>query len=204
MSSTCLAPAESRQRGHRSKEEAGRCHGIKVPFSRPVQRAIVRAIGNRRVRGHRADRARAGGPTRPIDQELPAVAKRKAPPRAAIVYIVDDDDAVRCGLAKLLQSAGLDPRPYGSAADFLASVANDQGACILLDITMPRMTGLQVQARLRELRIELPVITVSARDDEETRYWARSLGARMFLRKPVDDQALLDAISWVTTPGGQD
>lgn len=134
-----------------------------------------------------------------IDKESPTVAKKTAPRRAAIVYIVDDDDAVRCGLAKLLQSAGLDPRPYGAAADFLANVDNHDGACILLDITMPRMTGLQVQSQLRERGIELPVITVSARDDEETRYWARNLGARMFLRKPVDDQALLDAISWVTS-----
>jgi FixJ family two-component response regulator len=142
------------------------------------------------------------GRTCPIGQEPLSVANKRETPRATIVYIVDDDDAVRCGLAKLLQSAGLDPRPYGSAADFLAEVANQTGACILLDITMPRMTGLQVQSRLRERLIELPVITVSARDDDETRYWARSLGARMFLRKPVDAQALLDAISWVTAAAG--
>ncbi len=72
-------------------------------------------------------------------------------------------------------------------------------ACILLDITMPRMTGMQVQACLNDAHISLPVITVSARDDDETRAWARELGARMFLRKPVDAQALLDAISWVTS-----
>lgn len=124
---------------------------------------------------------------------------KQAPPQATIVYVVDDDDAVRCGLTKLLQSAGLDPRPYGSAAEFLADVTDQQGACILLDITMPRITGLQVQARLRERRIRLPVITISAREDQETRQWAHRLGARMFLRKPVDDQALLDAINWVTS-----
>lgn len=128
------------------------------------------------------------------------MANQNVPPRAAIVYIVDDDDAVRSGLAKLLQSAGLEPRPYGCTADFLAGVANLPGACILLDITMPRMTGLQVQSELKRRCISLPVITVSARDDEDTRRWARTLGARMFLRKPVDAQALLDAISWVTSP----
>jgi FixJ family two-component response regulator len=115
-----------------------------------------------------------------------------------VVYIVDDDDDVRGGLARLLRSAGLDPRPYDCAERFLDEVRDSPGACILLDITMPRMTGPQVQARLNARHIALPVITVSARDDEETRMWARSLGARMFLRKPVDDQALLDAIDWVT------
>ncbi len=117
---------------------------------------------------------------------------------AVIVYIVDDDEAVRCAFVRLLQSAGLDPRPYESPEVFLEEVIDGQHACILLDITMPRMTGTQVQERLRKSNIALPVITVSARDDEETRKWARGLGAKMFLRKPVDDQALLDAISWVT------
>lgn len=117
---------------------------------------------------------------------------------ATVVYIVDDDDAVREGFARLLRSAGLEPRAYGCPEKFLLEVANVPGACVLLDITMPRLTGSEVQARLVERQIALPVITVSARDDAETRGWARGLGARMFLRKPVDDQALIDAIDWVT------
>jgi len=63
---------------------------------------------------------------------------------------------------------------------------------------MPLLTGIQVQERLNQRQIALPVITISARDDDETRKLARELGARLFLRKPVDDQALLDAINWVT------
>lgn len=117
---------------------------------------------------------------------------------STIVYIVDDDDAVRDGFARLLRAAGLEPRAYDSAESFLEGVGDEANACVLLDITMPHLTGPQVQARLNERRIALPVITVSARDDDETRAWARALGARMFLRKPVDDQALLDAINWVT------
>jgi CheY-like chemotaxis protein len=66
-----------------------------------------------------------------------------------------------------------------------------------MDITMPRMSGLEFGAKLKEKGIALPVIAVSARDDDETRHLARDLGVRFFLRKPVDDQALLDAISWV-------
>lgn len=117
---------------------------------------------------------------------------------ATVVYIVDDDDAVRDGFARLLRAAGLDPRTYGSSEQFLAQESYVPGACVLLDITMPRRTGLEVQARLKDRHIALPVITVSARDDEATRACARDLGARMFLSKPVDDQALLDAIHWVT------
>lgn len=119
---------------------------------------------------------------------------------ATVVYVVDDDDAVRNGFARLLRSAGLEPRAYGSPQAFLDDVADLPGACVLLDITMPALSGPDVQRGLRARRIALPVITISARDDEETRAWARELGARMFLRKPVDDQALLDAIQWVIDP----
>ena len=118
------------------------------------------------------------------------------PPR--VVYIVDDDAAVRGGFTRLLRSAGLDARPCESADAFLSEVEDLPTACVLLDITMPSMTGTQVQERLRTLKMALPVIAVSARDDEHTRARTRGLGAKMFLRKPVDDQALLDAINWVT------
>lgn len=123
---------------------------------------------------------------------------RKTPEPLA-VYILDDDDAVRCGFARLVRSAGIEARPFASAAQFLAEVTNQVRACILLDITMPGMTGMQVQEELNNRGITLPVITVSARDDEDTRAFARALGAKMFLRKPVDDQALLDAINWVSS-----
>lgn len=116
-----------------------------------------------------------------------------------VVYIVDDDPAVRDGFARLLRSAGLDARPCDSVELFLAEVENLPKACILLDITMPTMTGPEVQEELRLRNILLPVIAVSARDDKHTQARTRGLGAKLFLHKPVDDQALLDAISWVTT-----
>lgn len=119
-------------------------------------------------------------------------------PGAVIVYIVDDDASVRHGFARLIRSAGLDARVFASPEGFLAEVVDGPGACVLLDISMPHLTGPLVQELLNARDISLPVITVSASDDEPTRERARSLGARLFLRKPVDDQALLDAISWVT------
>jgi len=116
---------------------------------------------------------------------------------AAIVYIVDDDDSVRKSLTRLMRSSGLKSQDFGSAEQFLAAADLQRDACVLLDITMPRLTGLQLQVKLKELQIDLPVIAVSARDDADTRNMARELGARFFFRKPVDDQALLDAINWV-------
>jgi len=113
------------------------------------------------------------------------------------VSIVDDDDSVRKGLSRLMRSAGIESHAYDSPEGFLAEVHNEDHACILMDITMPRMNGLELSARLREKGITLPVIAISARDDDDTRQLAHDLGVRFFLRKPVDDQALLDAISWV-------
>jgi FixJ family two-component response regulator len=114
-----------------------------------------------------------------------------------MIYIVEDDDSVRKGLSRLMRSAGLPAQDFASAEQFLAAVDADQGGCILLDITMPRLSGLQLQAELTKRHIDVPVIAVSARDDADTRNMARQLGAWYFFRKPVDDQALIDAIQWV-------
>ena len=118
--------------------------------------------------------------------------------QAWMIFIVDDDDSVRKGLSRLMRAAGFEVRAFATAEGFFAECSAATHTCVLMDITMPRMSGLQIQARLKEEGIDLPVIAVSARDDEETRTAARTLGARFFLRKPVDDRALLDAIAWVT------
>ena len=113
-----------------------------------------------------------------------------------VVYIVDDDDLVRKGLARLMRASGLKSKIYASPEVFLDEVGSESPACILLDITMPRMSGFQVQERLKARGNRIPVIAVSARDDEQTRQRARDLDAQCFLRKPIDEQALLEAISW--------
>jgi len=114
------------------------------------------------------------------------------------IFIVDDDDSVRKGLSRLMRTAGFEVKAFATADSFFEECGTAMRTCVLLDITMPRMSGLQIQARLKEKGIDLPVIAISARDDDETRTTARRLGARFFLRKPVDDRALLDAIAWVT------
>jgi two-component system response regulator FixJ len=114
------------------------------------------------------------------------------------VYIIDDDASVRGGLSRLMRSAGMHPHAFASPNEFLANLPSTLQGCILLDVTMPEMNGLQVQQRLREQGVRLPVIVLSATENEEVRQATHALGARFFLRKPVDAQALLDAITWVS------
>jgi len=113
-----------------------------------------------------------------------------------LVHIVDDDESVRKGLTRLLRSAGFECQAYATPEGFLAEVHNEDIACILIDITMPGMNGLQLVGQLKEMGITYPAIAISAHDDN-VRNLARDIGIRFFLRKPVDDQALIDAINWV-------
>jgi len=118
-------------------------------------------------------------------------------PGRKMIYIVEDDEGVRKSLSRLMRSVGYPSQDFGSAEEFLETADAHVEGCVLLDITMPHMTGLQLQTELTRRHIDWPVIAVSARDDADTRAMARQLGARYFFRKPVDDQALIDAIQWV-------
>lgn len=113
------------------------------------------------------------------------------------VHIIDDDASVRHGFHRLMDANDLKSATYATAAQFLAEADATAKGCILLDISMPGMTGVDLQASLKSRGVTLPVIAVSARNDDQMRYLTRQLGARFFLHKPVDDQALLDAIAWV-------
>jgi FixJ family two-component response regulator len=118
--------------------------------------------------------------------------------RNFVIYVVDDDDDVREGFARLLTSAGLNVQPYPSAETFLDKADLSGPGCLLLDVTMPGVTGPETLRRLKARGSALPVVVVSAHDDQTIQRLVYDLGAKMFLRKPVDDQALLDAINWVT------
>lgn len=119
--------------------------------------------------------------------------------RTTTVFVVEDDESVRNSLERLMRSEGFTVRLFGSAERFLEEVTVVPGACVLLDITLTGVGGLEVQRRLNERGIRLPVIAVSARDDDATRREARQLGAKFFFRKPVDDRTLIDAIDWAVT-----
>jgi FixJ family two-component response regulator len=119
------------------------------------------------------------------------------------VYVIDDDPSVRKAFGRLLRSANLAPETFSSAEEFLSSLKQKENACLIIDIRMPGLTGLDLLERLTSEGIGIPVIAISAQDDEETREHARELGAVSFYRKPVDDQALLDAILWAIAKGGK-
>ena len=120
------------------------------------------------------------------------------PEQQWVVCIVEDDDAVRNALSRLMRASGFEVKAYATQENFLKAACPQQRACVLMVITTPHRSGLQLQRRLKERGIDVPVIAVSATDDEEARWTARMLGARFFLRKPVDGPALLDAIRWIT------
>ncbi len=113
------------------------------------------------------------------------------------IYIVDDDHSVRRALGRLIRSEGLNSEAFASGEQFLAGLPDDAQGCVVMDIRMPGLTGHDVQERLRIRGQRIPVIALSAQDDDESRNRARELGAVAFFRKPVDDQALLDSINWL-------
>lgn len=117
---------------------------------------------------------------------------------ALSIHIVDDDEMVRCGLARLMRSAGHSPLSFADGESLLTHLHQAVPDCVLIDITPTGRLGIKPQERLRARLADIPLIAISARDDEETVRLARQLGARFFFHKPVDGLALLDAINWVT------
>ena len=121
--------------------------------------------------------------------------------KRSLTYVIDDDASVRKAFGRLLRSASLDAETFSSAEEFLSNPRQKENACIIIDIRMPSLSGVDLPERLVSEGIRIPVIAISAHDDEETREHAKKLGAVSFFRKPVDDQALLDAIWWAISGG---
>ena len=111
-----------------------------------------------------------------------------------LVSIVDDDVSVRRSTRRLLLSSGLRAEAFASAEDFLQSGRVAETACLLLDVRMPGIDGLELQRRLSETDQLIPIVFLSARASEEEEGRALRAGAANFLRKPVSKEALLNAI----------
>jgi FixJ family two-component response regulator len=111
-----------------------------------------------------------------------------------MVAIVDDDDLMRTALQGLLKSAGMLAQSFASAEEFLRSGHQRDTACLITDIRMPGMSGLELQAHLKADRCRIPTIFITAHGDAKMRMQAMRAGAAEFLAKPFDDEALLESV----------
>ncbi|MBO9623358.1 MAG: response regulator transcription factor [Sphingomonas sp.] len=120
------------------------------------------------------------------------------PPGAPVVHIVDDDQGLREALVRLVRSVGYEARPHGSVKAFLSAARAAVPSCILLDVRLPDMSGLELQANLVKAGIEHPVIMMTGYGDIPMSVRAMKAGAIDFLTKPFRDQDLLDAVAAAT------
>jgi FixJ family two-component response regulator len=114
--------------------------------------------------------------------------------KTKLVAIVDDDDSMRNALQGLLKSVALPAQSFASAEEFLTSGQYHQVACLIADIRMPGMSGLELQAKLNAERCRIPIIFITAHGDEKMRMQALRAGAVEFLAKPFNDDALLESV----------
>ena len=112
------------------------------------------------------------------------------------IYLIDDDSSIRRALGRVMTSAGLAWESFESADGFLATQNLAVNGCIVADMTLIGMSGLELQQELNARQSQLPLIFLTASDTEEVRISAHHAGAAGFFRKPVDTRALLDAIEW--------
>jgi FixJ family two-component response regulator len=114
--------------------------------------------------------------------------------RAKTVAIVDDDECVRVALQGMMKAAGFLSRTFASAEAFLESGEQAETGCLIADIRMPGMSGLELQAKLDADHCQIPIVFISAHGDEEIRLQALRAGAVEFLAKPFDRKVLLDCV----------
>jgi FixJ family two-component response regulator len=112
------------------------------------------------------------------------------------VYVIDDDTSIRRAFQLLLQSAGFNVQTFSSVNQFLENISTSASGILILDMKMPGMTGLDLLNKLAPRTTKMQIIAVSASDDALAQGFARELGAAAFFQKPVDGQALIDAINW--------
>ena len=116
------------------------------------------------------------------------------PSDADIVHVVDDDEAMRDSMAFLLRAANFQVQTYPAATDFLEALPKIKAGCVVTDVRMPGMSGIELLQRLRELKVSVPVIVVSGHGDVPLAVEAMKTGALDFIEKPFDDDVFLRAV----------
>ena len=119
---------------------------------------------------------------------------KEQPQARSIVFVIDDDAAVRDAIRSLLRSVGLQVEVFSTAAEFLKSKSPDVTACLVLDIRLPGISGLDFQAELAKANIHIPIVFITGHGDIPMTVRAMKAGAVEFLTKPFRDQDLLDAV----------
>ena len=119
-----------------------------------------------------------------------------------VIGVVDDDESVRVAVGSLLRSLGFKIEMFGSAEDLLGSVRLDGLSCLIVDVRLPEMSGLDLQRQLLVRKRELPIIFISAHDDPVAQRQGIAAGALAFFRKPFSEEALIDAIRSGLSKGG--
>ena len=114
--------------------------------------------------------------------------------KSKLVAIVDDDELMRSAVGGLLKAVGLPAQEFASAEEFLNSGQQHQAGCLIADIRMPGISGLELQAKLNADRCRIPIIFITAHGDEKMRMQALRAGAVEFMAKPFDDEALLESV----------
>lgn len=122
---------------------------------------------------------------------------RRGTPERPLVSVVDDDESVRESLPDLLREFGFAATAFSSANEFLSSGTVDQTKCLILDVAMPDMTGLELQLELKRRGQSIPIVFITGQRDEELRNQALKEGAINFLHKPFSDTALLEALNMI-------
>jgi FixJ family two-component response regulator len=123
---------------------------------------------------------------------------RAMPPPTVSVAIVDDDAPVRLALARLLRASSFETETYASGEEFLSSLSLRTPGCLIVDLQMPGMTGLQLQHHLARAGIKIPTIVITAHDEGGTRERCASAGASAYLLKPLQSATLIAAINAAT------
>ena len=118
----------------------------------------------------------------------------RARERSKLIAIVDDDDAMQDSLRDLMEAAGLVAQCFASAEEFLESGLHRQAACLITDILMPKMSGLELQTRLKDEKCDIPIIFITAYGDARMRIQAMREGAVELLSKPFDHHLLLKTV----------
>lgn len=126
------------------------------------------------------------------------------PSEKVIVHVIDDDDASRDSLAFLLQTADIAVQTYASAAVFLETAGDADASCIITDVRMPGISGIDLLRRLKELKIDAPVIVITGHGDIALAVEAMKIGAADFLEKPFDDDVLLATVRAALRQRGAD